>query len=319
MKTIKDNRRMETEMITARELKGIIPPIVTPITEADEVDVKAVGKIVEYELEGGVAGIFVCGSSGEFPAMTFEDRRVVTRATVEAVKGRVPVLAGCAATGLREVIQHAKVAAALGAAAVVVTAPYYFSYTPAEIVEFFRRVAKASPVPVVAYNIPSTTKVSLSVSTILQISEIKGVIGLKDSSGDIGPYGEILTGLRGREDFALFQGAERVAAVSLMMGGAGCVLGLANVLPRLCVDLYEAAKAGQVQRALDMQEKVNDLFNIFRVMEPSFSSVSTVIGAMKAPLEILGLGSRRPYPPARAATEEEVGRIGEIVKRARGK
>jgi 4-hydroxy-tetrahydrodipicolinate synthase len=248
--------------------------------------------------------------------MTFEDRRVAVRAVVEAAKRRVAVLAGCMATGLREVLQHAKIARALGADAAVVTPPFYFRFEPAEIVSFFSTVAKAAPLPVVAYNIPSSTHVSMSIGTILKLSEIKGIIGLKDSSADIAPLSEILQGLSGRKDFAVMQGHERVIAASILMGANGGVLGLANIHPRLCVDLCEAAARQNVDRAFALQAKLNDLFNIFRVMDPSLTSVSTVIGGMKAPLEILGLCSRRLFPPAVAATAPQMKRMKEILRRA---
>ncbi len=305
----------ETGMITGRELRGIIPPIVTPITNDNEVDAKGMARVVEHLLAGGVSGIFVCGSSGEFASMTFEDRRAAVKAAVVAVRRRVPVLAGCMATGLREGIQHAEAASAMGVDAVVVTPPFYFHYTQAEIVDFFRALARGVSIPIMAYNIPSTTHVSLAVTTALQISEINGVIGLKDSSGEAGPFGEILTGLKGRDDFAVFQGHERVAAATLLMGGHGCVLGLANAHPKLCVELYTAARNGDAARAFELQEKLNDLFNVFRVMDPSFATVSTVLAGMKTPLEILGLCSRRPYPPARAATAEQVREIRKILRR----
>jgi 4-hydroxy-tetrahydrodipicolinate synthase len=302
-------------MITAKELKGIVTPIVTPITSDDEVDVKAVGRLVEFQLDGGVSGIFVCGSSGEFPAMTFEDRRIVARAVVEAVSRRVPVLVGCAATGLREVIQHAKIAYALGADAAVVTAPYYFKYSQGEMVEFFRAIASGSRIPIVAYNIPQTTGTTLEVPTILKLSEIKGIIGLKDSSTAVGPLSEVLQGLKGRKDFAVFQGHERVVAVSVLMGASGGVLGLANVAPRLCAELYKAAKAEDLPRAFRLQEKLNELFKLFTVVDPSRSSISTGIGGMKTPLELMGLCSRRPFPPATVATAEHARKMAEICRR----
>lgn len=296
-------------MLQASDLKGIVPPTTTPLTDDDAVDRDGVGRLMDWFVDAGCVGIFAIGSSGEGPSLTREMRLEMVDACADALGGRIPLLAGVSSPSYRESLLQAEGAAELGADAIVATCPYYFLYAQSQLRDYFVALAEASAVPLVIYDIPARADNPLEVHTVLELAEHERIIGLKDSSGNIERGINIVNALAGRDDFTIMQGSEQLLGVAALMGYGGAVMGMANACPKLFVALLEAGREGDVARVRELQETVNAAFPYFFAAEPGTRNVGTIVGAMKTAQELQGLISRRLLFPARQVTDEDAERI----------
>ena len=244
------------------KLDGIIVPLITPLKPDESLDEAGLERLVEHVIAGGVSGIFILGSSGEGPALSDDTKEQVVRATVALIKGRVPVLVGAFGVGTKQTIALANRLMRQGGDIVVVTAPYYFSQSQKEIAAHITNVARSQSVPLMFYNIPQMVKTIIDPETVSQIAETSQVMGIKDSWGDMTRFQRTLAIKQTRPDFQVFQGAEGVAALSVARGANGAVLGLANVAPKLCCDLYSAANQGNLEQAWKLQEQLMVLWQL---------------------------------------------------------
>ena len=243
-------------------LEGIIVPLITPLNADETLDEAGLERLVEHVIAGGVSGVFLLGSSGEGPALGEAVKERLVRAVAEQARGRVPVLVGVLAVGTRRTVEEARRLVKQGGDAVVVTAPYYFAHSQAEIAAHVSHVARALDLPVLLYNIPQMVKTIVEPETVARLAEVPGVVGIKDSQGDMVRFQSLLALQASRPEFAVFQGAEGVVALSLARGAAGAVLGLANVAPGLCCELYESARTGNLPRAWALQERLMLLWKL---------------------------------------------------------
>ncbi len=285
-------------------LRGIIPPIATPLDARERVEEGALRRLVDYLLGEGVHGIFVMGSTGEFALLAAQERRRAIEIVVDQVRGRVPVLAGCGAASTSQAIANAAVAAEAGAQALVLMPTYYLPPTQAEIVVHFQRFLKATDVPCLVYNIPLCTSTSIQPETAAALFDLPGVVGMKDSSDDFWLFQRLLALRRSRKDVVLFQGSENNVAVSLLLGADGGVLGIANVLPGFCVQMYEAAARGEVERVRALNDKLHRVRRAYTLAPPR--------QVLKYMLALKGFGSGRvahPFAPLPAAVRKEVENI----------
>jgi 2-dehydro-3-deoxy-D-pentonate aldolase len=244
------------------KLDGIIVPLITPLKSDESLDERGLEKLVEFEINGGVSGIFLLGSCGEGPALPNPLKERLVRIVCEQAKGRVPVLVGAFSVGTRQTIEFAQRLMKCGGDVVVLVAPYYFSQTQDEIATHITTVARAQNVPTMFYNIPQMVKTMIEPETAARIAETSEVIAIKDSWGDMARFQRTLGIKHTRPDFGVYQGAEGVAALSIARGANGAVLGLANVAPKLCCDLYTAAKTGDLPRAWALQEQLMTLWKL---------------------------------------------------------
>jgi len=231
-----------------RPIRGIIPPMITPLLDAATLDDQGLARLIEHILAGGVHGLFVLGTTGEGPSLPYALRRTLVSAVCALVRRRVPVLVGITDTAHGELIAMARHAADAGASAVVVAPPPYFTTTQSELLGYLQRVAAALPLPVILYNMPSHTKVFIEAETVRRAADSPNVIGLKDSSGNLAYFHQVQLLLSDRPDFTLLVGPEELLAGSVLLGGHGGVNGGANVLPELYVSLFNAAAAGDLTR-----------------------------------------------------------------------
>ncbi|MEW5717881.1 MAG: dihydrodipicolinate synthase family protein [Chloroflexota bacterium] len=244
------------------KLDGIIVPLITPLDADESLDERGLAKLVEHVIAGGVSGIFILGSSGEGPALPDATKERLVSAVSAQVKGRVPVLVGAFGVGTRQTIELAQRLTRRGGDAIVVTAPFYFSQTQAEIAAYTSAVARSQNVPTMVYNIPQMAKTIIEPDTVAQLARVPEIIAVKDSWGDMTRFQQTLAIKKTRADFGVYQGAEGVAALSIARGADGAVLGLANVAPKLCCDLYIAARRGDWERAWALQERLMVLWKI---------------------------------------------------------
>ncbi|MEU3981186.1 dihydrodipicolinate synthase family protein [Streptomyces sp. NPDC026672] len=302
-------------------LTGVVPPLCTPLTPDGEVDVPSLHNLVDHLVEAGVHGLFVLGSTSEAAYLTDRQRVLVTRTVVARAAGRLPVLAGAIDMTTPRVLDHVAAATEAGADAVVVTAPFYTRTHPAEIARHYRLVAADSAVPVVAYDIPSAVHTKLPAGVVLELASEGVLAGLKDSSGDLAAFREVVTGLAGRAGtagFTALTGSELVMDAAMAMGADGGVPGLANVDPHGYVRLYRLCRAGDWAGARAEQERLCALFGLVGVGDPArMGGSSSALGAFKAALHLRGvIASPTTAAPQVPLSAEEIERVGKYLAAA---
>ncbi|WP_394848589.1 dihydrodipicolinate synthase family protein [Pendulispora brunnea] len=302
----------------SRSLRGVIPALVTPIDGQGDVDERSLEHLIRFQLDAGVHGIFVGGSSGEVALLDGAQRATLVKVAVGMVAGAVPVLVGAVDTGTRRVIEQARKAVALGADAVVVTAPFYVRPNPREIVEHFRLVQAALGHPVVAYDIPSAVGSRLTPDIVEELAASKLVVGLKDSSGDLVTFREIVRRTRRMDrqgSFPVLSGSELLADVAIELGAHGLVPGLANVDPHGYVRLFHAASTADRAKARAEQDRLAKLFEIISVADLGrIGFTAGALGAFKAALALRGIITNgATNVPLSALNERELEAIARIL------
>ncbi|NOY40958.1 MAG: dihydrodipicolinate synthase family protein [Planctomycetes bacterium] len=283
-------------------LRGIVPPMITPMASHDTLDVVGCERLVEHIVSGGVHGLFVLGSTGEGPSLSLELSRQLIETTVKQVNGRVPVLVGITDTCLQDSIRLAQAAADAGADAVVASAPYYFQIAQPELLDYLRQLVADLPLPLVLYNMPGLTKVSFDIETVRQMLDYDNVIGLKDSSGDIRCAAEYVEVASQRPDWTVMTGPEEILVEALKLGVMGGVCGGANLFPRLFVDLFEAHQRGD---SAQVQAYHEDLLRFGKLLYGIGQHGSSYIKGTKTALACLGICEDQMALPLHGFGEEE--------------
>lgn len=259
--------------------------MITPLKARDELDHAGLERLIEHILGGGVHGLFILGTSGEAPSLSYRLRRELIERVCRQVRRRVPVLVGITDTSIVEAISLARHAADSGAPAVVASAPYYLPPGQPELSAYVEHLVRDLPLPLYLYNMPQMTKVAFASDTLRRLTHLEGIAGIKDSSGDLDYFDQALELKRQRPDWSVLVGPEHLLAETVRRGGDGGVNGGANIHPRLLVDLYQAVKNGEAARAAVLQEKLLRLGKIFSVGRHA----SAVIKGMKCSCSLLGL------------------------------
>ncbi len=241
------------------KIHGIVPPMVTPLIAEDKLDVKSTRSVIDYLISGGVHGIFILGSTGEAPSLSYKIRYQLVEETCNQVAGRVPVIVGITDTSFVESVNLANFAKKSNATAVVLAPPYYFPSGQPELVEYVGHLLEEISIPLFLYNMPGFTKVYYDIETVQALSENKKIIGIKDSSGNMLYYHRLLQLFKNRKDFSILMGTEALLAESILLGGHGGVPGGANLFPNLFVKLYEAARRKDLNEVRKLQDKVMKL------------------------------------------------------------
>ena len=282
-------------------LSGVIPPMVTPLLETGALDVEGTSRLVEHILSGGVHGLFLLGTTGEATDLPYEIRRELVGRACADVAGRVPVLVGITDTVMDGSLRLAEYAAECGADALVAAPPYYFAAGQPELVDYYLNLADRIPLPLFLYNMPAQVKVSISVPTVVEIASQPKIIGLKDSSGNIGYFNACRYAMRNNPDFRIFIGPEEAMGEVVLMGAAGGVAGGANLFPRTFVELYDAAVAKDVDRVRSIQERVMHVSSLIYGVGHHNSSF---VKGVKCALSLMGICSGNlaaPREPFNAA------------------
>ncbi|MFG3259410.1 dihydrodipicolinate synthase family protein [Streptomyces sp. NPDC048172] len=297
---------------------GVVPPVVTPLTEDGAVDTASLERLVGHLLEGGVHGLFALGSSGETAYLTPDQQQTVLETVTGAAAGQVPVLAGAIEPTTNRVVERARVAAKAGADAIVATAPFYTRTHVTELGPHFRQIAGSVELPLLAYDVPVCVHTKLAPATVLSLAAEGVLAGVKDSSGDDVGFRQLVLGSRELPGFAALTGHEVVVDGMLLGGADGVVPGLGNVDPRGYVRLYEAARRGDWAAAKAEQDRLARLFALVDAVEPGTASGTTGgIGGFKTALALRGV-IRTPAvsPPMRAHTEPETARVRTCLEEA---
>ncbi|RSN13251.1 dihydrodipicolinate synthase family protein [Streptomyces sp. WAC 01325] len=299
-------------------LSGVVPPVCTPLTPDREVDVPSLRRLIDHLIQGGVHGLFVLGSTSEVAYLTDRQRRLVVDTAVRHAAGRLPVLAGVIDMTTPRVLDHVHEVTEAGADAVVATAPFYARTHPAEIAHHYRLIATACPVPVIAYDLPSGVHTKLPAEVVLDLAAEGVLAGLKDSSGDLAGFREVVMGVRNRPDlkgFSVLTGSELIVDAALAVGADGAVPGLANVDPAGYVRLDRLYRSGDRESARAEQERLCALFGMVTVGDPErMGGSSSALGAFKAALHLRGvIDCPTTAEPQVPLSPEEVERVGKFL------
>lgn len=238
--------------------KGIIPALLTPFDENEEVDYKKLRIHVRRMLNAGVHGIFCLGTNGEFYALTEEEKLKIVETVVDEVSGKVPVYAGSGDIATRNVIRLTNKFQKLGVSAVSIVTPYFINPSQYELYKHYARIAMETELPIILYNIPSRTHVNLEPETVAALAnDFPNIIGIKDSSGDINLIKKYIT--QTSESFHVLCGNDGLILDALLLGGSGAVAGTANVIPHILINLYNAFIRGDIEEARIWQNRVAPL------------------------------------------------------------
>jgi len=266
-------------MLTLFRPSGVIPALVTPFTDdGKHVDEARLRALLRFVLERGVTGVVPGGTTGEFQNLTIEERKLVSKIVIDEVKGRVPVIVGTGCSSTDLTVEMTRFARDAGADAALIVTPYYHKPANRGIYEHFRLVAEAVDLPLILYNIPQVTGVQLPWQMVEDLSEIPNIVGVKDSSGELGYILALIEKTSPR--LAIMCGHDEVVLPALAAGCSGMILASANVIPDVWRELYEAFQRGDLSKARDIQLKVQ---KFTRVMVKSGS-----VGP-KAALDMLGV------------------------------
>lgn len=297
---------------------GVIPPVVTPLTDDGDIDVASLERLIAFLLDGGVTGLFALGSSGEAAHLTDEQRAQVLDVVIKTNAGRVPVFAGVIETTTNRVIERALEALKLGADALVATAPFYVRTHPDEIDRHFLAIHTAVDLPLLAYDVPVAVGAKLETSRLLDLARHGVIAGVKDSSGDDVGFRRLVIGARDIAGFAVLTGHEVVVDAAMLSGADGVVPGLGNVDPDGYTRLVNACAAGDWAAAHAEQDRLADLFSIVDIAPAASAGRSAAgLGAFKTALALRGIiASNMMSPPMRRLDEAETAAVAAILERA---
>ena len=275
--------------MTTPTFAGVIPPTMTPYTESGELDVESLERLVHSQIEGGVNGLFVLGSSGEAAFLTDEQRRVVIETVVRTAAGRIPVLAGVNDMSANRLLAQVRLAEEAGAQAIVATAPFYILPSEGEVEAHFRMLAAATSLPMFAYDVPVRVHRKLDIGMLIRLGLDGVIVGVKDSSGDDVAFRRLVAANRAAgSPLTLFTGHEVVVDGALMAGADGVVPGLGNVDPHGYARMFAAAQAGDWALVRVEQDRLAALFEIV-FQAPALAGEAAGLGAFKTALVLQGV------------------------------
>ncbi len=291
-------------------LRGIIPPLVTPLLNETELDETGLKNILEYIISGNVHGVFLLGTTGEAPNLSYELRKEFIEKACSFVNKRIPVYVGITDTSLSGSLEIAETAKKAGADALVISSPYYVPMTQTEFVVYLETLVPQLPLPFMMYNMPSCTKLHMSVETVRKSREL-GAIGIKDSSGDLGYLYALIEEFKDTPDFAIIVGTELFIPETIINGGHGAVPGGANLFPRLFVDLYEASLINDQQKIQELREK---LMQIETMIYDVGDHNSKYFKSIKSAFSVMGICSDYVAMPFKKFDSEQKQIIAQNLK-----
>ena len=286
-------------------ISGIIPPLATPLQDRDSLDLPGMERLIQRQVDAGIHGLFVLGTTGEGPGLSQKLRRDVIAESARLC-GDVPLYVGITDTSLVDAIRLAQVAADHGAAAVVAAPPFYFPAGQTELRHWFTELADGVPLPLLLYNMPSCTHIDIEQESLTALIDHPNIIGLKDSSGDLNYLGQaVQLASNKRPGWPVLVGPEALLIEAMKLGAVGGVTGGANLVPSLFTSLYSAIIAADEREASRLQSIVVELQQLYGFGKYG----SSYLKGLKCALELAGLCSGRlavPYDAFKAPERERV-------------
>lgn len=284
---------------------GVVVPMVTPVTPQGDLDEPAVRRVIDHLIEGEVSGIFVLGTTGEAASVPRTMRSRLVAITVEHVGDRAMTYTGISDNCLAHSVHAAEEYFRLGVDAVVAHLPSYYALSPEEQSDYYTALVERIPGPLMFYNMPKTTYMSIPIEVVEKLSRHPKVIGLKDSENNVARLEAVMRTLGGRSDFAIFVGVSALSARALSLGADGMVPSPAHLVPDLCQRLYESGSQGDVTSAEEYQRQVDQVADIYvrnRTLGQSLAALKAAMGA----LGLCGSDVLPPLRPLDAAQQEAI-------------
>ncbi len=237
---------------------GSIPAVITPFND-NKVDYNSLEKVIEYLLNNGSNGLVPCGTTGESPTLSHEEHKKIIEETIRISDKRVPIIAGTGSNNTAEAIEYTKHAEKVGANAALIVTPYYNKPTQLGLYQHFKTIADNTSIPIIIYNIPGRSIVDMSIETMVSLSEIKNIIGVKDATNDL--FRPVLTRKNINKDFCYLSGEDGTALAYLAQGGHGCISVTANIAPKLCSEMQKSWRDGDIKKAQEINLMLSNLHN----------------------------------------------------------
>ncbi|MCI8518155.1 MAG: 4-hydroxy-tetrahydrodipicolinate synthase [Hungatella sp.] len=264
-------------------LRGIIPPIITPMNEDESVNEQELRNQVNRLVEAGVHGLFPFGTNGESYILSEKEKEQVLSVVVEENRGRVPVYAGSGCVGTKDTIRMSQMAQSLGADVLSVITPWFAKASDEELYDHYCAVAGAVKIPVILYNIPARTGNSLSPALVARLSRVENIVGVKDSGGNFDNMLQYMEKTREREGFIVLSGNDSLIYWNLLAGGAGGIAGCANVYPETMTAIYERFVKGDLEGARKAQDSIRSFRDCFKYGNPN-TIVKTAVAMLGYPV-----------------------------------
>jgi 4-hydroxy-tetrahydrodipicolinate synthase len=275
---------------------GIIPAMVTPLTADEEINEKALRRLTNHLIDGKVHGVFAVGSQGEFWALSHDEKRRVWETVVDEARGRVPVYAGTVGVTTRETIELTRLAEKAGVDAVSILTPYFINPNDDQMFDHFKAVAESTSLPILVYTNPARTNLKISPGLLARLAQVKGIVGIKDSSGDLELTAEYIRVVP--PGFSVLMGRDTLIYASLSYGTKGGIAATANVKPALVASIYDKYMAGDLAGALQAQRELAPLRLAFVwgtfpvVIKEALNLMGMDVGPCRAPVGPLSADQR---------------------------
>ena len=242
--------------------KGSLVAMITPFDENNRIDESGIQELVEFHIKNGTNGIVPCGTTGESPTLSHEEHKKVIELTVNAVKGRVPVIAGTGSNSTQEALELTSSAKEIGVQGVLLVMPYYNKPTQRGLYQHFKTIAENVDIPCIVYNVPSRSGVNLLPATLAELAQLKNIVAVKEASGNLEQMAEIR--YRCGNKLTLLSGDDKLLLPVLSVGGQGVISVVANIIPKEVAEMIESFQAGHYQEAQDMF--MNTIYPLSRAM-----------------------------------------------------
>ena len=277
---------------------GSIPAVITPFID-DKVDYNSLIKVLDYLIDNGSHGLVPCGTTGESPTLSHDEHKKIIEETIRIADKRVPVIAGTGSNNTIEAIEFTNHAEKSGADGALVVTPYYNKPTQSGLYYHFKTIAEKTNIPIIIYNIPGRSIVDMAIETMIELSKIKNIIGVKDATNDL--FRPLLTRKKMQNDFCYLSGEDGTALAYLAQGGHGCISVTANVAPKLCAQMHNEWQNGNISQSQEINLKLSLLHNaLFLESSP---------GPVKYAASLLGLcneSTRLPLSEINDDTKQQV-------------
>tara|TARA_B100000900_G_scaffold389247_1_gene381982 strand:+ start:419 stop:1291 length:873 start_codon:yes stop_codon:yes gene_type:complete len=273
--------------------KGSIPAVITPFIK-DKVDYDSLTKVLTHLIDNGSHGLVPCGTTGESPTLSHGEHKKIIEETIRIADKRIPVIAGTGSNNTSEALEYTDHAEKSGADAALIVTPYYNKPTQSGLYEHFKKIAEKTNIPIIIYNIPGRSIVDMSIETMIELSKIENIIGVKDATNDL--FRPLLTRKKMENNFCYLSGEDGTALAYLAQGGHGCISVTANVAPKLCSDMHSAWQESNISKAQEINLRLASLHNaLFIESSP---------GPVKYAASLMGLCSKDTRLPLSEIKED---------------
>lgn len=292
----------------AVEIKGIIPPIITPMNDDESINVAELRAQVNRQIEGGVHAIFCFGTNGEGYILNGKEKELVLRTVIEETNGRVPVYAGTGCISTKETIEQSKMAQSLGADVLSIITPSFAAASQNELYEHYKAVAEAVDMPIVLYNIPARTGNALAPATVARLAQIDNIVGAKDSSGNFTNILAYIDAGKSKKNgtFSTLSGNDQLIVWNLLAGGTGGIAGCANVYPHVMASIYNLFMEGKIEEAKAANASIASFRACFKYGNPN-----TIV---KTAVAMLGYNVGKCRAPFNQVPEEGIKALEKVLK-----